>query len=164
MHLTAAVFALMPMMMRSSKLDLSKVRVISFDITGTLLVHRDPIMETYAAAAKWARLPNPPSAMELKGPFKQAYKESLLKSPCFRNQPKLFNERDWWSDLIKKTLHLCGREYTDQEFARYFRRVYQHYGSLEGYELLPDTLPFLDFLSKYKPNLVLGITTNTPQR
>ena len=36
-------------------------------------------------------------------------------------------------------LALCGRSgYTDAEFERYFRRVYQHFGSPSGYEVLDD--------------------------
>ena len=42
-------------------LNLNIVRAISLDVTGTILVHRYPIFETYAAAARWAQLPNPPT-------------------------------------------------------------------------------------------------------
>ncbi len=52
--------------LRASAFDPSNVRAISLDITGTILVHRYPIMQTYADAAVWAKLPNPPSAEELK--------------------------------------------------------------------------------------------------
>ena len=53
-------------------IDASRIKAISLDVTGTLLVHRYPIMETYAAAAVWAKLPNPPTAEELKPAFKKA--------------------------------------------------------------------------------------------
>ena len=151
-------------MTKAIKLDLKKIKCISFDITGTLLIHKHPIMKTYAESALWAKLPNPPSAEELKAPFKQAYKEQLLSSPCFRDDRNLFNERTWWAKTVRRTLELCGREYTDEEFNRYFRRVYQHYGSVDGYELLPDTLPFLNDIQSRFPDIVLGITTNTPMR
>jgi len=120
-------------------------------------------METYADAATWARLPNPPSASELKPAFKKAYYENLISKPCFRNDPNLYSARTWWIGTVKRTLELCGRTYTETEFNRFFRRVYQHYGSLEGYELLPDAIPFLDYLGK-RTDLTLGITTNTPSR
>ena len=51
---------------RATAFDPATVRAISLDITGTILVHPTPIMQTYADAAVWARLPNPPSADELK--------------------------------------------------------------------------------------------------
>ena len=61
-------------------------------------------------------------------------------------------------------MEISGRFYERDQFERYFRRVYQHFGSREGYELLPDVLPFLDFMKDNHPNIVLGITTNTPTR
>jgi hypothetical protein len=93
--------------LRASAFDPSTVRAISLDITGTILVHRYPIMQTYADAAVWARLPNPPSAEELKpgtlscdsliheldteqdAAFKQAYFKQLTESPCFGFQEEL---------------------------------------------------------------------------
>ena len=56
-----------------SALDLASVRAVSFDVTGTILVHREPIMKTYADAAVWACLPDPPSEAELKPAFKQVF-------------------------------------------------------------------------------------------
>lgn len=152
------------MMTKGFKIDFKKIKCISFDVTGTLLVHKYPIMKTYAECALWAKLPNPPTADELKAPFKQAYKEQLLSSPCFRDNSILYNERTWWINTVRRTLELCGREYTNEEFDRYFRRVYQHYGSAEGYELLSDTMPFLSAIQTRFPDIVLGITTNTPMR
>jgi FMN phosphatase YigB (HAD superfamily) len=121
-------------------------------------------METYAEAAKWAHLPNSPTADELKPAFKQAYKENLTKYPCFRNDPALYSSRQWWFNTVERTLQLCSRSYSSKEFDRFFRRVYQHYGSSEGYELLPDTIPFLNYLREERPDICLGITTNTPIR
>ena len=54
----------------AAKVALSRVRAISFDVTGTVLVHKYPIFDTYAEAAVWAKLPDPPSAIELKPAFK----------------------------------------------------------------------------------------------
>lgn len=49
-----------------------------------------------------------------------------------------------WVETVKTALINCGRtEYTEDEFNRFFRRVYQHYGSLEGYEKLPDAVSYL---------------------
>jgi hypothetical protein len=62
-----------------ANIDASRIRAISLDVTGTILVHRDPIMETYAAAAVWAQLPDPPTAEELKPAFKKAYFKHLTE-------------------------------------------------------------------------------------
>lgn len=65
---------------------------------------------------------------------------------------------------VKRALELSGRTYSDAEFARFFRRVYQHYGSVEGYERLPDAEAFLAWVQAEKAHLLLGVTTNTPVR
>ena len=78
---------------------LSKVRAISFDVTGTILVHRYPIMDTYAASAIWAKLPNPPTAAELKPAFKKAYFKHLTESPCFGGKEGL-SSRQWYAQIF----------------------------------------------------------------
>ena len=45
--------------------------------------------------------------------------------------------------------------------AHRFRRVYQHFGSPKGYEVLPDAAVFLD---KISDAYLLGICSNTPNR
>jgi HAD superfamily hydrolase (TIGR01549 family) len=56
---------------------------------------------------------------------------------------------------------LTGRSYKEDDFDRWFRRVYQHFGSPRGYEVLPDVATFLD---KIPDSYVLGICSNTPNR
>jgi len=144
-------------------IDASKIKAISLDVTGTILVHRSPIMETYAAAAVWARLPNPPTVEDLKPAFKKAYKKHCTESPCFGHAEGL-SSRQWWTRTVRSALAFCGRDsYTEEEFQRFFRRVYQHYGSLDGYDRLPDAAPFLAW-ARDEQQLTMGVTTNTPVR
>jgi hypothetical protein len=49
---------------------LAKVRVISLDVTGTIMTHRLPVYQAYSEAAQWAKLHNAPSPEELKPAFK----------------------------------------------------------------------------------------------
>ena len=109
------------------------IRIFDRDI-GTLLVHKYPIMQTYSDCAIWAQLPNPPTAVEWKKPFRDAYYKNLIEYPCF-GYKEGFSDREWWEITVKTSLQLLGREYSIEEFNRFFRRVYQHYGSLEGYEV-----------------------------
>ena len=142
-------------------IPISGVRAISLDITGTLITHREPVMKSYADAAVWARLPDPPSISELKPAFKQAYKEGLQEFPCFGGPT--MSGREWWRRTIRRVLALCGRSgYTDAEFERYFRRVYQHFGSPSGYEVLDDAHALLSWAASN--DVLLGVTSNTPMR
>jgi len=140
-----------------------RVRAVSLDVTGTLITHGEPVMKSYADAAVWARLPDPPSESELKPAFKAAYKEALLEYPCFGGRDGL-NGREWWRKVIRRVLDNVGRGYySDAEFERYFRRVYQHFGSPRGYARLADADDFLAWAAD-ESNLLLGITSNTPAR
>jgi len=48
--------------------------------------------------------------------------------------------------MLRRTIDLTGRQVTQKEFDRYYLRVYQHFGSREGYRVLGDTLPFLQYV------------------
>ena len=54
-------------------------------------------------------------------------------------------------------------KYSDHDFDRYFRRVYQHFASPGGYMLLDDAKNLLDSLSS-SDEVLMGITSNTPTR
>jgi len=108
----------------------SKIRALSLDITGTLLSTKEPVVESYYNAAIWSQLPNPPSQSDLKKGFKIAFKERLLESPCFGGVEGI-SGRDWWRTTVSRVLYHAQPDvkYTDDDFERYFRRVYQHFGT-----------------------------------
>lgn len=98
--------------------------------------------------------------------FKRAYFESSRDFPCFGRGT--MSSREWWYRTVKAVMTNCGRSYEDDEFNRYFRRIYQHFGSLEGYEVLPDAMEFLKWATDENDpaclKFQLGITSNTPTR
>ena len=57
-----------------------------------------------------------------------------------------------WLICVSRCLELCGAkrgvDYSDADFGRFFRRVYQHYGCPDGYVLLPDALPFVQWATR----------------
>ena len=145
----------------------NNIKAVSFDITGTILVHKDPVLETYYEAALWAKLPDPPSSVELKPAFKSAYYQMLLEYPCFgyNNTDHSDYGRDWWYETIKLTFQNCNRDYPKGQFDRCFRRIYQHFGCIDGYLFLDDAQIFLSKLHNTSTNKkYLGVTTNTPIR
>jgi HAD superfamily hydrolase (TIGR01549 family) len=68
----------------------------------------------------------------------------------------------WWKVMVKRTIELTGRTYSDEDFDRYYLRVFQHYGSPQGYELLPDALMFLEYVTDKVGSV--GIVSNCPAR
>ena len=158
MHSQHACIVFLALLQRTC--SLRPVRAISLDITGTLITHKGSVVQHYVDAAVWARLDDPPSVEEMKPAFKQAYKERCLASPCFGGAEGI-SGRDWWRGTARRVMEFCGRSYAAEDFDRWFRRVYQHFGSPKGYEVLPDAAVFLD---KISDSYLLGICSNTPNR
>ena len=63
----------------------------------------------------------------------------------------------------KLDLEILSNAYSEEDFDRYFRRVYQHFGSPRGYKVLDDAEEFLASAWS-SDDLLLGITSNTPTR
>jgi REG-2-like HAD superfamily hydrolase len=149
---------------------LSKVRVISLDVTGTLLVFRQSVAQTYVDALNWANLADPPTVTEFGQAYKKAFKQASLEYPCFGAASDNMPAREWWRHTAVLALKYCGRtEYTSRELDRFYRRVYQQYGDPNSYEILPDAFPFLEWLVSQRnkdssPKYILGITSNTDRR
>jgi REG-2-like HAD superfamily hydrolase len=150
-----------------------RIRAISLDVTGTLVATREPVVQSYHDALLWAEFPNPPTREDMKAAFKTAYKERCMESPCFGGVQGIAG-RDWWRETVKRVLVHSGRsphsEFSDEDFDRYFRRVYQHFGSCQGYLVLDDAQALLDSLHRKAKEdrdgaiILLGITSNTPTR
>lgn len=151
----------------------NEIRAISLDVTGTLLATctEQSISQRYHEALLWARFPNPPTQDEMKSAFKTAYKERCMESPCFGGVEGITG-REWWQETIKRVLEHSGRsppsDFSEEDFDRYFRRIYQHFGSPQGYTILDDAEEFLNSLHAKNEGsgtlLVVGITSNTPIR
>jgi len=155
-------------------LERNKIRAISFDVTGTLVATREPVIQSYHDALIWAGLPNPPSKSEMKDAFKIAFQERCIESPCFGGVEGI-SGRDWWKATVRRVLdhsYAVGKRqkscYTEADFDRYFRRVYQHFGSPKGYMVLEDAEALLSAFevssSSSETDYLLGITSNTPTR
>ena len=116
---------------------------------------REPVIQSYCNAAIWAQLPNPPSQSEMKMGFKIAFKERCLESPCFGGVEGI-SGRDWWKLTAARVLHHAKPDvkYTDEEFNRFFRRVYQHFGSPGGYMVLEDAQSLLTSLNESHHHLL----------
>eukprot|EP00536_Pseudo-nitzschia_multiseries_P009627 jgi/Psemu1/288588/fgenesh1_pg.273_\ len=175
---SASVEALSSTSSPKPSLDPSKIRAISLDVTGTLLATKEPVVKSYRDAAIWAKLPDIPSEQDFKAGFKEAFRSRSIESPCFGGVEGI-SGRDWWLETVRQVLHCALLEakkddyyefhYNEEEFQRYFRRVYQHFGSPAGYMVLEDAQLFLASIEQHlqhdnNNNLVLGITSNTPIR
>jgi len=136
-----------------------KVRVITLDVTGTIMYHRDPIAETYCRCAEKVGS-QPPPVEAMRTSFKAAFKSSLQRWPCFGHAAGL-SSREWWLHTVRAAFSGAGAQYGDAEFARVFRSVYQHFGSLDGYKVFDDVRPFLEWASG---RYCVGLVSNNVDR
>ncbi len=135
-------------------------KVLSFDITGTLLRFRLPIGEIYHQAAVKV-LQNPPSAHELNTAFRSAFKDALKKYPCYGFHANI-SERQWWFYLVSDCLQRTGKEYSSHTTEEFFRRVYQAFGHQDSFHIFDDTIPTLKLLNSRGYHV--GVLTNSPKR
>ena len=140
------------------------VKAVTFDVQGTLIHHRAPVEDVYSSYARRI-LPNPPTSADFKAAFPAAYAATSKQYPSYRYPGKdaLWSSRRWWRELCRTVLESTNREYSEYEVDRFFRAVYQHYGSPAGYAVYPDAREFMDKLSGVK-GLCLGVTANCSTR
>lgn len=138
------------------------VRVVSLDITGTLVRFSSDIGSIYHQSALRAALPNPPSPAELDVAFRSAFKEALRAAPCYGYHSNGMSERQWWVEVVENTLCKTGREYSTSAVQLFSRRALQAFGSSSAFTVFEDTLPLLSILKER--GICAGVLTNSPQR
>jgi hypothetical protein len=138
-----------------------RVRVITCDVTGTLVSFRGSLEQHYLGAAR-------KSGVDLSGngsstdendnntnnkdvpiakAFNKAYKEMSHRYPCFGGSE--ISAKEWWKLTVLRSFELAGVDnMTPQQQELVFQRVYSTFGSLEAYELFDDALPFLNYAVK----------------
>jgi FMN phosphatase YigB (HAD superfamily) len=167
LHLSTLFLTFCACFSKMLKLRGNVIKAISFEITGTLIIHKDKIEDIYAKLAISTKLENPPTAEELRPAFPLSYAQTLTEFPCYRTDPIKWSSRRWWRQLCKRTLELTNRHYSDTDIDRFFRCVYQHYGSTKGYSVFPDAdeaLQWLHSINKETPTIILGVTSDCSTR
>ena len=152
---------------RNITFDSKKVKCISLDVTGTLLVHSQCVERTYADCISWAGIPDVPAPLELSPPFKAAFKNASQRYPCYGHHNHM-SSRDWWSCMAADFVTRANIAMSPAEFDRFFTRLYQHFGCQRGYEVLPDAAALLRWVSEEasagRKKYYMGIITNTDFR
>ena len=147
------------------------VKCITLDLTGTVFALGEPVAKTYMDAVAWGvrrptggvATPHPaPSQEAVHAAFKAAYKATGRAHPCFGHAAGL-SSREWWRHTVRATLAGAGAEFRDEAaFEAVFLRIYQHYGTQEGYSLFPDVLPFARWAGER--GIRLGVISNNNSR
>jgi putative hydrolase of the HAD superfamily len=144
------------------------VRVITCDVTGTLVSFRGSLEQHYLGAARKSGVDlssgsssnnqdgtaatgdssnNKDADVPIAKAFAVAYKDMSRRYPCFGGSE--LSAKEWWKLTVLRSFELAGvNNMTPQQQELVFQRVYSTFGSLAAYELFADALPFLNFAVK----------------
>ncbi|KAJ4810778.1 Haloacid dehalogenase-like hydrolase domain-containing protein 3 [Rhynchospora pubera] len=139
---------------------ISKLKCITFDVTGTLIAYKGELGDYYCMAAKAAGKPCPDYKRMHEG-FKTAYTDMAKKYPCFGFAAKIPNI-EWWRTCVKDSFIRAGYEYDDETFENIFKRIYASFGSSAPYSVFPDAQPFMRWLRQ--KGVTVGIVSNAEYR
>lgn len=134
------------------------IKVISLDVTDTIIGYRKPIGKIYADAAKWLGLKDSdvPSDDLMTKAFYSSFKEMSKEHPIYGHASnRSYRGREWWRATVEKTFvnatgsrrhpnHQPPPPLTRVQMDMLFRRIYQEFACRETYDLLPDAVKFFD--------------------
>jgi hypothetical protein len=98
---------------------LSKLRLVTVDVTGTLIAYKGQLGDYYCMAAKSAGMPCPDYERVHQG-FKLAYAEMSRRHPCFGHAAAMPNA-EWWKVCVRDSFAMVRssiREVKAMEFLR----------------------------------------------
>ncbi|CAM0946580.1 unnamed protein product [Alopecurus aequalis] len=139
---------------------LSRLRLVTVDVTGTLIAYRGQLGDYYCTAARAAGMPCPGYARMHQG-FNAAYAEMARRHPCFGHASRMPNV-DWWKMCVRDSFVRAGHEYDDATFERIFRPIYSVFGTSAPYSVFPDAQRFLRWLRDEK--ITVGVISNADHR
>lgn len=138
-----------------------RIRVITCDVTGTLVSFLGKIEDHYGTAARTCGVELPPDKMPMIAPcFNRAYRETTSAFPCFGNDE--ISSKEWWRHCVSRSFELVGITMTQTEKDMVFQRVYSKFGSHATYGAFPDALPFLKWC--HRRGIATGIISNADER
>ncbi len=132
------------------------IRVVTFDAAGTLIRLLHPPGTTYAETAGLFGYHFDPVRVE--DAFRMTWK--TFAPPPESTEPRPDDDRDWWRELVARTLEVAGYRITP--FNEYFATVYETFARPGVWELFPDVQPILTELSRL--GIRLGVISNFDRR
>ena len=149
----------------------SRTLLITVDAFGTLYRPRQSIPAQYLAVARSCGLHVSADTKTLSQSFKNAFRLNYAHSPNYGKATGMRPE-EWWANVVNDTfepLVLDGQRVPESLPASLF----EHFSGGKGYELFPDTMPFLQQIRQWRQNLrrehgvdrvVIGVLTNSDPR
>lgn len=136
-----------------------RIRVITTDVTGTLVSFRGSLSEHYLGSAAKCGV-QIPLGTSFEAGFAKAYRDMCREYPCFGSNN--MTAKEWWKEVVLRSFAHSGAELTLDQQDTVFQRIYSVFGSLKAYEKFDDTLPFLHW--SQRKDIVCGVLSNADER
>jgi REG-2-like HAD superfamily hydrolase len=147
--------------------------LITLDAFGTLYRPRKSIAIQYLDVAKSCGLHIEADTKDFGRSFRKAFIVHCSRSPNYGKATGMKPEK-WWANVVNDTFTplIASEETVPKSLPD---SLFQHFSSERGYELFPDTMPFLQQMRQWKLNLnlspdlgvknvVVGVLTNSDPR
>ena len=141
------------------KIKPKRIRMITMDVTGTIVTFKGTLEEHYLGAAEKCGVHNV-DASKFSDAFDKAYRQTSTQYPCFGGEE--MTARDWWRECVSKSFQLAGYDLDEVTLDKLFDRIYSTFGSNAAYEIFPDALPFLWWAKRR--GLTCGVLSNADER
>ncbi|RWS02082.1 rhythmically expressed gene 2 protein-like protein [Dinothrombium tinctorium] len=151
--------------MRLSLILLSRIKLITFDATNTLLRFKNTVGHEYAKVASLYDVTVDTSTEKrLTNAFKQQFKTLKLEHPNFGVNTGLTTV-DWWSHLVKLTFRNAGfTNISDTKLTRISSHLFKVFATAECWSLARGVLSSVRHFHLKHPSIKLGVISNTDDR
>ena len=140
-----------------------RIRVITCDITGTLVSFRGSLEQHYLGSAQSCGVDLSTcgqNGLSIQDAFKQSYQECTRIYPCFGGQD--VTAKEWWRKCVLRSFELAGIRLNENQQDAVFQRIYSVFGSQKCYEKFDDAMPFLHWANRN--HVVCGVLSNADER
>ena len=136
---------------------MSPIRLITFDVTNTMIRVLGSVGQNYATVAAQYGKTVDPAKIDIA--FRKQYKLHMSKHPNFGVKSGI-SQFKWWTSLVEDCFKEAG--YDGPSSTQIANHLYIHFASSKGWEVMPGTLNALDSLKR--KGLNLGIISNFDNR
>lgn len=136
-----------------------RIRMITMDVTGTIVSFRGSLESHYLGAAKKCGVRGVDSS-KIKQAFARAYTETSTLYPCFGGDQ--MTAKNWWKECVLRSFRYADVHMDATTEDLVFQRIYSVFGSNAAYEIFQDARPFLDWAKRR--GLVCGVLSNADER
>ena len=135
-----------------------RLKVLTFDVTNTLMKVRYTVGQQYAKVA--SQFSVKVNADDLDRAYRPIYMEQVRKRPNFGAETGITSEQ-WWAEVVHKSFQQVGVT-EENTVAKISSKLYEDFKQASSWEVFPEVKEILTFLNKN--GVCLGVISNMDER